>query len=108
VTFGLGIRDSCLVILFFNLISAVPPAYLWVLLADSLAENVLNQSEKVLHGARNSVCVSCAHHDIHLGEYSACHRCTPTGYGDYVDIMVPWFQAYSQLLFAWVSASWIA
>jgi len=28
VTFGLGIRDSCLVILFFNLFSAIPPAYL--------------------------------------------------------------------------------
>ncbi|KAN0107482.1 NCS cytosine-purine permease [Russula decolorans] len=28
VTFGLGLRDSCLVILFFNLICAVPPAYL--------------------------------------------------------------------------------
>ncbi|KAF8500276.1 NCS cytosine-purine permease [Russula emetica] len=28
VTFGLGLRDSCLVILFFNLLCAVPPAYL--------------------------------------------------------------------------------
>ena len=28
VTFGLGIRDSCLVILFFNIFSAIPPAYL--------------------------------------------------------------------------------
>lgn len=28
VAFGLGLRDSCLVILFFNLISAIPPAYL--------------------------------------------------------------------------------
>jgi purine-cytosine permease-like protein len=28
VTFGLGLRDSCLVILFFNLICAIPPAYL--------------------------------------------------------------------------------
>jgi cytosine/uracil/thiamine/allantoin permease len=28
VTFGLGLRDSCLVILFFNLFCAVPPAYL--------------------------------------------------------------------------------
>ncbi|KAF8480409.1 NCS cytosine-purine permease, partial [Russula ochroleuca] len=27
VTFGLGLRDSCLVILFFNLFCAVPPAY---------------------------------------------------------------------------------
>ncbi|KAF8500278.1 NCS cytosine-purine permease [Russula emetica] len=29
VTFGLGLRDSCLVILIFNLISAIPPAYLY-------------------------------------------------------------------------------
>jgi purine-cytosine permease-like protein len=28
VTFGLNLRDSCLVILFFNLFSAIPPAYL--------------------------------------------------------------------------------
>lgn len=28
VTFGLGLRDSCLVILFFNLLCAVAPAYL--------------------------------------------------------------------------------
>ncbi len=28
VTFGLGLRDSCLVILFFNLLCAIPPAYL--------------------------------------------------------------------------------
>jgi hypothetical protein len=28
VAFGLGLRDSCLVILFFNLICAIPPAYL--------------------------------------------------------------------------------
>ena len=28
VVFGLGLRDSCLVILFFNLICAIPPAYL--------------------------------------------------------------------------------
>jgi hypothetical protein len=28
VTFGLGLRDSCLIILFFNLICAIPPAYL--------------------------------------------------------------------------------
>jgi purine-cytosine permease-like protein len=28
VAFGLGLRDSCLVILFFNLLCAVPPAYL--------------------------------------------------------------------------------
>jgi purine-cytosine permease-like protein len=28
VTFGLGLRDSCLVILFFNLLCTVPPAYL--------------------------------------------------------------------------------
>ena len=28
VTFGLGLRDSCLVILFFNLICAIPSAYL--------------------------------------------------------------------------------
>jgi hypothetical protein len=28
VTFGLGLRDSCLVILIFNLLSAIPPAYL--------------------------------------------------------------------------------
>ena len=28
VTFGLGLRDSCLVILFFNLLTGVPPAYL--------------------------------------------------------------------------------
>jgi hypothetical protein len=28
VTFGLGLRDSCLVILIFNLFGAVPPAYL--------------------------------------------------------------------------------
>lgn len=28
VTFGLGLRDSCLAITFFNLICAVPPAYL--------------------------------------------------------------------------------
>jgi hypothetical protein len=28
VTFGLGLRESCLVILFFNLLCAVPPSYL--------------------------------------------------------------------------------
>jgi hypothetical protein len=28
VTFGLGLRNSCLVILFFNLLCSVPPAYL--------------------------------------------------------------------------------
>ena len=28
VAFGLGLRDSCLAILFFNLLSAIPPAYL--------------------------------------------------------------------------------
>jgi hypothetical protein len=28
VTFGLGLRDSCLVILIFNLLGAIPPAYL--------------------------------------------------------------------------------
>ena len=28
VAFGLGLRDSCLVILFFNLLCAIPPAYL--------------------------------------------------------------------------------
>ncbi|KAK0473780.1 permease for cytosine/purines, uracil, thiamine, allantoin-domain-containing protein [Armillaria novae-zelandiae] len=28
VSFGLGVRDSCLVILFFNLLCALPPAYL--------------------------------------------------------------------------------
>src|SRR6266446_8985626 len=28
VTFGLGLRDSCLVILFIDLLCAVPPAYL--------------------------------------------------------------------------------
>ncbi|KAI0042823.1 NCS cytosine-purine permease [Auriscalpium vulgare] len=28
VAFGLGLRDSCLVILFFNMLCAVPPAYL--------------------------------------------------------------------------------
>ncbi|KAK0192388.1 permease for cytosine/purines, uracil, thiamine, allantoin-domain-containing protein [Armillaria mellea] len=28
VAFGLGVRDSCLVILFFNLLCALPPAYL--------------------------------------------------------------------------------
>ena len=43
VIYGLGLRDSCLVILFFNLLCAVPPAYLWVLLASSLATNVLSQ-----------------------------------------------------------------
>ena len=28
VTFGLGLRDSCLVTLVFNLLGAIPPAYL--------------------------------------------------------------------------------
>ena len=28
VAFGLGLRDSCLVILFFNLLVSIPPAYL--------------------------------------------------------------------------------
>ena len=28
VTFGLGLRDSCLVIVIFNLLGAIPPAYL--------------------------------------------------------------------------------
>ncbi|THH32563.1 hypothetical protein EUX98_g1617 [Antrodiella citrinella] len=33
VTFGLGLRDSCLVILFFNLLCSIPPAYLYERLA---------------------------------------------------------------------------
>jgi purine-cytosine permease-like protein len=30
IAFGLSVRDSCLVILFFNLLCCIPPAYLWV------------------------------------------------------------------------------
>ena len=32
VVFGLGLRDSCLVILFFNLLCSALPAYLYVLM----------------------------------------------------------------------------
>jgi hypothetical protein len=33
VVFGLGVRDACLVILFFNLVCTLPPAYLSVVLS---------------------------------------------------------------------------
>ena len=37
---------------------------------SGLTANVLNHDEQqVRHGALNSAFVSCAHHDIHLGEY---------------------------------------
>lgn len=34
IVFGLGVKDSCLVILFFNLLCALPPAYLCVPLSS--------------------------------------------------------------------------
>jgi hypothetical protein len=55
VVFGLGLRDSCLVVLFFNLLCCALPAYLWV---STLVSDELVKSSVVtgLHGAQSWVC----------------------------------------------------
>ncbi|KAI9510190.1 NCS cytosine-purine permease [Russula earlei] len=50
VVFGLGLRDSCLVILFFNLLCAIPPAYLYYgTMVPSLFSLVLGLGFSVLN-----------------------------------------------------------
>jgi hypothetical protein len=54
--------------------------------------NVLNHDKQVQHGAQNWAFVSCAHRDIHLGEYNCHHDLYVTiGHDNYisVDIMAP-------------------
>lgn len=48
IVYGLGLRDSCLLILFLNILCCIPPAYLYAISHTSLSKFSLSQQQNDL------------------------------------------------------------
>jgi hypothetical protein len=68
--FGLSLRDSCLVILFFNLLASALPAYLCVSLLAATLSHALNGFIAEPHGGLNWDCVRCVCRGTVSGPYT--------------------------------------